>query len=84
MRGYARQKHHFIEGTTNSLDAEERLSTMETILDFMELKDDEKSFCAAYALRKEARCWWEAVKTRRNVREMAWVDFVYKFNKKFF
>ena len=52
MRGYARQRHHFIEGSTNSLDVEERLSTMETILDFMELKDDEKIICAAYVLRK--------------------------------
>ena len=43
------------EGSTNPLDAEEWLSTMETILDFMELKDDEKIVCAAYVLRKEAR-----------------------------
>ena len=57
---------------------------METILDFMELKDDEKIICAAYVLRKEACRWWKAVKTRRNVQEMARADFVYKFNKKFF
>ena len=40
---------------------------METILDFMELNDDEKIICAAYVLRKKARYWWEAVKTRRNI-----------------
>ena len=34
------------EGSTNPLDAEEWMSTMETILDFMELKDDEKIVCA--------------------------------------
>ena len=34
------------EGSTNPLDAEEWLSTMETILNFMELNDDEKIICA--------------------------------------
>ena len=79
-----KMKPPLFEGSTNPLDAEEWLSTMEIILDFMELKDDEKIICAAYVLRKEARYWWEAVKTRRNVREMSWADFVYEFNKKFF
>ena len=58
------------EGSTNPLDTEEWLSKMETILDFMELNNDEKIICAAYVLRKEACYWWEAVKTRRNFWEM--------------
>ena len=68
-------------GTTDPLDAKEWLSTMETILDFMELRDDEKIICAAYVLRKEACYWWEVVKTRRNVWEMSWEIFFYEFNK---
>ena len=79
-----KMKPPLFEGSINPLDAEEWLSTMETILDFMELRDDEKIICAAYVLRKEARYWWDAVKTRRNIREMMWTDFVYEFNKKFF
>ena len=79
-----KMKPPLFEGSTNPLDAEEWLSTMETILDFMELKDDEKIICAAYVLRKEARYWWDAVKSRRDVQEMSWVDFIYEFNKKFF
>ena len=50
-----KMKPPLFEGSTNPLDAEEWLSTMETILDFMELKDDEKIICAAYVLRKKAR-----------------------------
>ena len=50
---------------------------------FMELNDEEKIVCAACVLEKEARYWWEIVRTRRNVREMTWADFVYEFNKKF-
>ena len=34
-----KMKPLLFEGSTNPLDAEEWLSTMETILDFMELKD---------------------------------------------
>ena len=77
-------KPPLFEGSINPLDAEEWLSTMETMLDFMELKDDEKIICAAYVLRKEARYWWDAVKARRNIQKMTWVYFVYEFNNKFF
>ena len=76
-------KPPLFEGTTNPLDAEDWLSTMETILDFMELRDEEKITCTVYVLRKEARYWWDAVKTRRVVQAMTWADFVYEFNKKF-
>ena len=47
-----KMKPLLFEGSINPLDAEEWLSTMETILDFMELNDDEKIICAAYVLRK--------------------------------
>ena len=62
-----KMKPPLFEGTTNPLEAEDWLSTMETILDFMELRDEEKITCAVYVLRKEARYWWDAVKTRRVV-----------------
>ena len=70
-------------GSTSFFGAEEWLSTLEIILDFMELKVDEKIICTAYVLREEARYWWDTVKARRNIREMTWADFVYEFNKKF-
>ena len=43
------------EGSANPLDAEEWLSTMETILDFMEFDDGERIICVAYMLEREAR-----------------------------
>ncbi|KAL5560395.1 hypothetical protein UlMin_036606 [Ulmus minor] len=79
-----KMKPPLFEGTTNPLEAEDWLSTMETILDFMELRDEEKITCAMYVLRKEARYWWDAVKTRRVVQTMSWADFVFEFNKKKF
>ncbi|KAL5557270.1 hypothetical protein UlMin_039506 [Ulmus minor] len=79
-----KMKPPLFEGTTNPLEAEDWLSTMKTILDFMELRDEEKITCAMFVLRKEARYWWDAVKSRRVVQAMSWADFVYEFNKKFF
>ena len=45
------------EGSTNLVDDKEWLSSMETILDFMELHVREKIICSAYMLKKEARYW---------------------------
>ena len=64
------------EGSANPLDAEEWLSSMETILDFMELDDREMIICVTFMLKREDHYWWESVKARRNVRAMLWADFV--------
>ena len=72
------------EGSINPFDAKEWLSSMETILYFMELDDRKKIICATYMLKRETHYWWESVKARRNIRAMLWADFVYEFNKKFF
>ena len=44
-----------IERFNSFFGTEEWLSTSEIVLNFMELKVDEKIICAAYVLRKEAR-----------------------------
>ena len=57
-----------IERVTSFFGAEGWLSTLEIVLDFMELKVYKRIICAAYVLRKEARYWWDAMETRRNTR----------------
>ncbi|KAL5561756.1 hypothetical protein UlMin_031503 [Ulmus minor] len=71
-------------GSSDPLEAEEWLSSIETILEFMELSDREKVMCASYMLRKDARYWWDLVKLRRNVHAMTWVEFVGEFNQKYY
>ncbi|KAL5537508.1 hypothetical protein UlMin_045605 [Ulmus minor] len=71
-------------GSSDPLEAEEWLSLIETILEFMELSDREKVMCASYMLRKDARYWWDSVKLRRNVHAMTWVEFVGEFNQKYY
>ena len=60
------------------------MSSIKTILDFIELNDREKVICANFVLKREARYSWESVRARRNVYMMSWADFVLEFNKNFF
>ena len=71
-------------GSTDPLEAEEWISSIETILDFMQLNDRERVACVSYMLKKDARHWWAAVKLRRDVETMTWVEFVGEFNMKYY
>ena len=72
------------EGSTDPLEVEEWLSSIETILDFMELGDRERVLYASYMLKRDARHWWGAVKLRRDVGIMTWNDFVGELNQKYY
>ena len=63
-------------GSTDHLEVEEWISSMETILDFMQLNDQERVACASFMLKKDARHWWATVKLTRNVEAMTWADFI--------
>ena len=71
-------------GSIDPLKAEEWLSLIDTILDFMQLSDYEWVLCASYMLRKDARHWWGTVKLRKNVNVMTWAEFVGEFNQKYY
>ncbi|KAL5546618.1 hypothetical protein UlMin_006305 [Ulmus minor] len=72
------------EGSSNPLDAEEWLSSIQLIMEFMELNDKERVLCASFMFKREARYWWDSVKARRDVNAMTWAEFVEEFNRKFF
>ena len=72
------------EGSPNLLDAEDWLSSIEIIMDFMELSDHERVSCASYMFKCEARYWCESVRDRKSLQVMSWEDFVLEFNIKFF
>ena len=55
------------EGTVDSTVAEEWVSMIEKIFEFVQIKDEEKVKCVVYMLRKNARIWWEAVMKSRDV-----------------
>ncbi|KAL5573891.1 hypothetical protein UlMin_023488 [Ulmus minor] len=71
-------------GSTDPLEAEEWLSSIETILEFMRLTDQERVSCASFMFKKDARHWWSTVKMTRDVTVMTWADFVREFNQKYY
>ncbi|KAL5553447.1 hypothetical protein UlMin_040848 [Ulmus minor] len=81
---FRRMKPDEFEGSSDPLVAEEWISSIPTILDFMHLNECEKVLCATYVLKKDARYWWETVKMRRNVQDMTWDEFIVEFNQKYY
>ncbi|KAL5544090.1 hypothetical protein UlMin_007874 [Ulmus minor] len=71
-------------GSTDSLEAEEWINSMETIFDFMQLSDQERVACASFMLKKDARHWWTTVKMTRDIGIMTWADFIREFNQKYY
>ena len=81
---FRRMRAPEFEGSSDPLVADEWLSGLQVIFDFMNLMDQEKVRCASFVLKKDARYWWETVTMRRNVNTMTWGEFVAEFNAKFF
>ena len=68
---FRRMRPPEFEGSTNPLEAEDWLSSLQVIMEFMNLTDREKVACASFVLRKDARFWWDTVRMRRNVSTMS-------------
>ncbi|KAL5545288.1 hypothetical protein UlMin_009072 [Ulmus minor] len=81
---FGKMKPTEFAGSTDPLEAEEWLSSMETIFEFMRLTDHERVSCASFMLKKDARHWWATVKMTRDVTVMTWADFVGEFNQKYY
>ena len=72
------------EGTVDPAVAEEWVSMVEKIFEFVWIEDEEKVKCAVYMLRKYGRIWWEVVKKSRDVVAMTWAEFLREFNSKYY
>ncbi|KAL5581166.1 hypothetical protein UlMin_013608 [Ulmus minor] len=72
------------EGTTDPLVAEEWIRSIERILDFMMLTDEQRIMCATYMFTKDARYWWDVAKQTRDLTTLSWIEFVQMFNRKYF
>ena len=59
-----------LEGIVDPAMAEEWVSMVLKIFEFVRIEDEENVKCAIYILRKYGRIWWEAVKTNRDVAVM--------------
>ena len=64
--------------------AEEWVSMIEKIFEFVQIEDEEKVKRVVYILRKDARIWWEVVAKSRDVAVMTWAEFMREFNSKYY
>ncbi|KAL5551368.1 hypothetical protein UlMin_001544 [Ulmus minor] len=62
---FRRMKPDEFEGSSDPLVAEEWISSIQTILDFMHLNEHEKVLCATYVLKKDAH-YWMAMRAQQN------------------
>ncbi|XP_060974683.1 uncharacterized protein LOC133039756 [Cannabis sativa] len=81
---FRKQQPPIFNGSSDSLEAEEWLRSVKSILECMDLTDRERVSCAASLLKKDARIWWEVVRQSRNITTMTWLDFVDVFNRKYY
>ncbi|GMN65340.1 hypothetical protein TIFTF001_034405 [Ficus carica] len=65
-----------IEGSIDLLEVEDWLTSLQVILNIMNLTEQEKVLCASFMLKKDTRYWWETMMMRRNVKDMNWEDFL--------
>ena len=50
------------EGTMDPVVAEELISMIEKIFEFVDIENEDKMKCTVYMLRKDAKIWWDVVK----------------------
>ena len=72
------------EGIVDPTMAEEWVSTIEKIFEFVQIENEEKVKCDVYMLRKDAKIWWEVVVKSRDVARMTWAKFMREFNSKYY
>ncbi|GMN31817.1 hypothetical protein TIFTF001_049720 [Ficus carica] len=71
-------------GSTDPLVAQGWLKSIELVLNFMDLTDNEKVKCASYCLMDDARIWWEGIELSRDISQMIWENFIQEFNEQYF
>ena len=71
------------EGTIDPTVAEEWVSMVKNIFEFVQIEDEENVKCVVYMLRKDAQIWWEVVENSRDVAAMTWAEFLREFNSKY-
>ena len=81
---FKRMRAPDFEGSFDPLVANEWMSEMKKIFNFMNISEIEKVICASFVPKKDARYWWETVAARRDTHAMYWDDFIEEFNNKYF
>ena len=72
------------QGTVDHAVAEEWISMIEKIFEFVQIEDVDKVKCVVYMLRNDAKIWQDAFKKTRDVATMTCAEFLVEFNSKYY
>ena len=72
---FRKQQPPVFEGSADPTKAEQWMSMLTTMLDFMRVVGNERVACAAYMFREDARIWWEVVGQTKDVNLLSWEEF---------
>ena len=79
-----KQNPPVFEGGPDPLKAEQWMTMIASIFDFMRVEDNDRVRCAIYMLRDDARIWWEIVSQGHNLNTMTWDAFRALFYEKYY
>ncbi|XP_060973949.1 uncharacterized protein LOC133039137 [Cannabis sativa] len=71
-------------GDPDVLKAEQWLTVIEKILNFMGVAGNDRVACATFQFQEDALIWWEMVSLTRDVTRMTWEEFRELFNAKYY
>ncbi|KAM6597853.1 hypothetical protein CsatA_008377 [Cannabis sativa] len=71
-------------GGPDVLKAEQWLTVVERILNFMGVAGNDRVACATFQFQEDALIWWEMVSLTRDVTRMTWEEFRELFNAKYY
>lgn len=81
---FRRQNPREFHGTTDPVEAENWIKSLEMIFEYLRLADIDRPRCAAYMLRGDALMWWESAKLTVDLATLSWADFRELFLDHFF
>ncbi|KAM6557203.1 hypothetical protein CsatB_022381 [Cannabis sativa] len=81
---FRKQNPPVFEGGPDPLKAEQWMTMIASIFDFMRVENNDRVRCAIYMLRDDARIWWEIVSQGHNLNTMTWDAFRALFYEKYY
>ncbi|XP_060974274.1 uncharacterized protein LOC133039400 [Cannabis sativa] len=71
-------------GGPDVLKAEQWLTVIERILNFMGVVGNDRVACATFQFQEDALIWWEMISLTKDVARMTWEEFRELFNAKYY
>lgn len=81
---FQKQSPPTFEGGADLTEAEQWMSMIKIVLDFIGLVGNDRVKCATYTFKKDARTWWDVITQTLDITSMTWEEFVRLFNEKYY